>query len=237
MSQNNIIDPNNKYTRMQRKFYEDQSSNMNILNHYNHNDNPDYWNILLEGVKEHSEWVCFDFGCGCGRNIINMLKLGAKKVDGCDISENNLIYSKKNIIKEISDFNRTELYKVNGVGIDGVVPDNKYDFVMSTIVLQHICVYSIRYYILEGKYRILKPNGILSFQMGLNKRDLREGEISYYEDYYEATGTNSKCDVYITNPENVIKDLEKIGFKDITYKISNSFSDHHQYWIYFRAKK
>lgn len=230
------MNANNKYTLMQKEYYENQSTNMNCGNHRGHNANPDYWDILLEGVKEHPDWVCFDFGCGCGRNIINMLKLGVKKVDGCDISSNNIFNTKQNIMNEFG-FCSSDLYVVSGTGIDSCVPDNKYDFVMSTIVMQHICVYDIRFSILQGKYRILKPNGILSFQMGMNDKPHERAFVKYYENYYDAVGTNSACDVYITNPEHVVKDLLKIGFKNVTYQIRPPFEDHHKNWIFYRAEK
>lgn len=236
-----MLRKDNHYTNMQKKFYEINSSEMNQGNHNGHNNNPDYWNILLAEVKDHPEWVCFDFGCGCGRNILNMMKLGVKKVDGCDISENNIKNTRNNInflLEKYVDRDAyvSELYTTNGVELNEV-SDDKYDFVMSTIVLQHICVYDIRYNLLKEQYRVLKLNGIISFQMGVDQTKHREGETSYYENFYDAEGTNSKNDVYIENPEDVVKDLESIGFRNISYVIRPPFFDHHQNWIYFRAYK
>lgn len=230
------MDSNNKYTKMQKLQYENGADGMNEANHQGHNANPDYWNILLAGVKEHPEWVCFDFGCGCGRNVINLLKLGVSQADGGDISQGNLNHTKENIEKEFGTSERSKLYLLDGVGINGV-PSDTYDFVMSTIVLQHICVYDIRFAILKDKYRTLKKGGMISFQMGLGNAPETRKETSYYENFLDAAGTNSFADVYVHDPKEVIGDLERIGFKDISYEIRPPFSDHHKNWIFFKAYK
>ena len=41
---------------------------------------------------------------------------------------------------------------------------NEYDFVMSTIALQHICVYDIRYSIMKDIHRVLKDGGVFTAQ-------------------------------------------------------------------------
>lgn len=66
----------NRYTEMQKSYYERETPNMKIVNHMNHNDNQDYWNILLEPLKtgNWSRKKALDFGCGCGRNVLNMSK-------------------------------------------------------------------------------------------------------------------------------------------------------------------
>jgi predicted SAM-dependent methyltransferase len=74
---------------------------------------------------------------------------------------------------------------------------------MSTIVLQHICVYEIRYNYLKEFYRLLKNDGILSIQMGYG--DGHPNTRNYYDNYYDASTTNSGCDVKVTNPEEIIK--------------------------------
>lgn len=230
----------NKYTEMQRRYYD---SNVELMkttgNHRHHDANQDYWNVLLGVVKENP--VCwdkksaFDFGCGQGRNIVNLLRLANwDKVDGCDLSEGNLNYSKQNIEQEYGSMKQTTLFHTDGTGI-GNVASESYDFVMSTIVMQHICVYSIRFQILQEKYRILRREGILSFQMGYDKTQRHYRD--YKEDFLEAEATNGMCDVTITNPQLMVDDLVKIGFRNIEYKILPSFSDSHEQWIYFQCQK
>ena len=54
---------------------------------------------------------------------------------------------------------------------------------------------------------------------------------------YDAKGTNSNCDTMITDPNQIVNDLKNIGFKNITYKIREPFSDQHQNWIFLRCEK
>jgi len=228
----------NKYTKMQKQFYERAAAGMAVGNHKEHNQNADYWDILLGDIKEVEKWEgkkALDFGCGSGRNIGNLLNLAKwERVDGCDISEANIINTKKYLIglgyKED---------KFNAVTTDGTslcpLEDKEYDFVMSTIVLQHICVYDIRFLILEDMYRVLNDGGLLSIQMGFGTK--KENTVGYYENFYDAQSTNSECDTRVEDPDELFKDLDKIGFKDIKHEVRTSFSDSHGQWIYTKASK
>ncbi len=73
-------------------FFEDASDGMKIDNHKQHDIEPHYKDILLKEIVNNPElWkgkVALDFGCGCGRNIKNLLEFADfKRVDGCDISK------------------------------------------------------------------------------------------------------------------------------------------------------
>ena len=112
-----------------------------------------------------------------------------------------------------------------------------YDFVLSTIVLQHICVYDTR-----DIFRVLKNGGILSFQMGYNSSVLdpnsKKKLTTYYENNTRALGTNSSNDVVVQDKKEVINHLKDIGFVNIKTTIRNSFSDIIlKNWIYILAKK
>ena len=68
-----MVDPKNPYTLMQKGWY-----NPGTNNHEEHNNNPDYWDILLKDLKDKDKWAgknALDFGCGKGRNVTNMLSL------------------------------------------------------------------------------------------------------------------------------------------------------------------
>ena len=43
---------NNNYTQMQKSSY-----NVGTSNHLEHNDNPDYWDILLGDLKDKNKWI------------------------------------------------------------------------------------------------------------------------------------------------------------------------------------
>ena len=65
-----------QYIQMVEKFYENETDQMKIQNHRQHDSNPDYWNKLLSPLLETnwSDKTVLEFGCGCGRNLDNILK-------------------------------------------------------------------------------------------------------------------------------------------------------------------
>ena len=231
------MDPTNNYTIMQKKYYDNEgiTGNMNRENHMPHNDNPDYWNILVKDTENSSflDKIGLDFGCGCGRNVLNLHKR-FKRMDGVDISPELIATCEKNMSNQNIDSKLYKFYSCNGVDLS-VFNNDTYDFVMSTIVLQHICVHDIRYNYLKEFYRIMKPAGILSFQMGFgtNHKSTRD----YYDNFYDADSTNSGCDVRVTNPDDIINELKELGFVNITHHIRHSWNDLHDQWIYIRAEK
>jgi ubiquinone/menaquinone biosynthesis C-methylase UbiE len=236
-----MMDVNNKYTLMQKKFYTAETPNMSKINHRHHDSNPDYWDILLKEPKHNPEKyknkVALDFACGCGRNVDNMLKLADwKRVDGIDISPNNVQYC-DNYLKSLGyEKDKFAFYTNNGIDVQPLI-DNEYDFIMSTIALQHIPVHEIRYSLLKDLYRILKPGGTFSLQVGFDKKG--PTVKGYYENFYNATSTNSGCDFAVEKVEYMIKDLEEIGYEVVNYMITNSFSDetNHAQWIYWELSK
>jgi len=233
-----MIDPKNNYTKMQKNFYGEKKANeMASVDHRHHNANPDYWDVLLEPItSDPTHWnrlKALDFGCGTGRNIKNLLGLSAwERVDGVDISGFNL--RNADDLLRMDGLKNFKLYKNNGIDLD-VLPKNEYDFIMSTIVLQHIAVYDIRFSLLKGMFDALKSGGVLSFQMGFG--DNGHGKADYHANDYDAKGTNSKHDVIVTDPKQISDDLEKIGFTQWFYTTKNPFSDGHQQWIFFKAIK
>lgn len=244
------INIDNKYSKMQKNFYNSNAKKMASTDHKEHNSNPNYWDILLSDLSddmfENDKTIkALDFGCGTGRNVFNLLKnWNWNRVDGIDISENNIIEAKKKLenlgLKEFdgnSDVhNKFKFYFNNGVDLSELKSD-EYIFIMSTIVFQHISVHEIRLSLLKEIYRVLEKGGLFSFQMGYNANP-KYKTVSFFKNYYDATGTNSDCNVRVDYEENIKNDLEKIGFKNIELVIKDSFSDDvHPKWIYIKAKK
>ncbi len=215
---------------MQNSFYASGTSN-----HDEHNKNDDYWNILLNNNEKFEGKLALDFGCGKGRNINNIKNLfDFFRVDGVDISQANINHCKSTIENSV-------FIKNNGVDLSKIESE-KYDFVISTIVLQHIPVHQIRYNLMSEMFRVMKSAGELRFQMGYGK-DLKHyngglDRKGYFENYYDADGTNGILDVRVTNENDLISDLKKIGFREIEVQIRDSFSDTgHPQWIYVKCKK
>lgn len=228
-----MISNDNKYTNMQKGAYLHGTSN-----HEEHNINPDYWNILLGDLQNKENWngkIALDFACGKGRNVTNMLNLcDWERVDGIDISEANISHNKSEYQSQNSNW-----YCNNGTDVSEL-KDDEYDFIMSTIALQHIPVYDIRKSLITDLLRTLKSGGLFSFQMGYGEGLESElgPRVSYFENHYDAKGTNSVCDVRIQNVEDIINDLKEIGYINITTEVRESYSDSgHPQWIYVKAYK
>jgi SAM-dependent methyltransferase len=223
-----------RYVTMLNEAYQ-----MGTNNHPEHNSNPKYWDILLGDIKSNPEkWnnkKALDFGCGKGRNVTNMLSLSNwNRVDGIDVSESNINYCKTSYLNQNSNF-----YKNDGLNLSDL-NDNEYDFIMSTIVFQHICVHELRYKLKEEIYRVLKPQGEFSFQMGYGPLEWagHTQQRSYFENGYDASNSNGSNDVRVSDPQDLINDLTQIGFKDIVYHIEEPWEDWgHPNWIYVKCYK
>jgi SAM-dependent methyltransferase len=232
-----MIDNKNKYTQMQLNQYNALASGWSeqnrdpVVGSFDaHNNWPDY-ELLFERINNQSQQIGLDFACGPVRNLVKYSRR-FKILDGVDISPINIEkaknYTNNNGITPT-------LYTSSGVDIN-VVPSDMYDFVMSTIALQHICVYDIRYSIMKDIHRVLKDGGIFTAQMGYGSPSPMT--VGYYDNYYDAEGTNRTCDVCIENVEQLQEDLFKIGFKDFEYKITKvGPGDIHPNWIYFSGRK
>lgn len=233
----------NDYAKMQKDFYEKEAYNMNISgNHRFHDLNENYKKILLKPINENrnifKDEYALDFGCGQGRNVSNLILWYPdlfKRVDGVDISASNIEYCCRNLNNEVSNNDKYKFYVNNGQDLSGIDSDF-YKFVMSTITFQHICVHETRFSLMKEIYRVLKIGGIFSFQMGYSK-ELSGIRVGYYDNKYDATGTNGACDVEVTDEQFLINDLQNIGFNDIDVDIMDSFQHDHEKWIYVRCKK
>ena len=235
-----MLEPSNPYTRMQKDQYEREADLMNQENHRQHDSNSDYLRLLLLDVaKNPAAWTgkaALDFGCGCGRNISNLIELAPFAiVDGVDIAQGNLNHAAENVLRETGSIAKTTLFCNNGVDLSAI-PSDRYDFVMSTIVFQHIPVWTIRFGLLKEIYRVMKPAAVLSFQMafGINTSI---ATAAYSEDVMTAHGTNGVYDVSVRNQSEVVEDLKNIRFTKITTAVTKSWTDSHPQWIYIRCEK
>ncbi len=229
------------YANMQKNYYETTAVQMYTTgNHRRHDANPDYKGILLAPLDETPEkfegGFALDFGCGQGRNVSNMLRWWNlfERADGVDLGENNIEYAKNNLQIEVEDSNKWNFFVNNGFDLADLKSD-EYVFVMSTIVFQHICVHETRYNLMKEIFRVMKSGGVFSFQMGFGEG--HPNTSGYYDNTYDAQGTNSAHDVKVTDPLNIESDLKKIGFTDITWEISHSDYDAHSNWIFVKATK
>ena len=199
-----------------------------------HDDNDDYWNILYGDVSENpSFWedkVALDFGFGFGGNIRNLFKIANwKKIYGAEIANNFVTFGNEYLTLCGLDEEKFDLFEINGYDLT-YIDNNSVDFVTSIIVLQHMALYQVRYNIFKEFYRVMKNDGILSFQMNKDS----DG------DYYRTEFTHGRPNCSVENENQVINDLIEIGFKKENISFiwkPNPVSQPNNNWLYVKAKK
>ena len=234
------LTPENRYTRMQRNVYESDSQRWNINNRdpvvgsFNAHNNWSDYEFLFKDIENCENKAVLDFACGPGRNLVKYSSK-FKRVDGTDIATKNLQNASLWIQYNNIDINKHNLILCNGIDLNSI-GNETYDIVMSTIAMQHICVYDIRYNYLKEFYRVLKTGGHITIQMGYGTPS--PSTVDYYANHYEATSTNRGCDTSIADYTQVENDLIRIGFKNFKYYIRPTGpGDCHPNWIFFNAEK
>lgn len=233
-----------RYLGMQKVRYRQRASNSDyaskarvdrVVGSYDlHNQWEDYDRYLMKYVDETFKTkVALDFACGPGRNIVKYYQRFAR-IDGADISPENIANAEANL--RYHHVPLPHFFVTSGVDC-GPVEDNSYDFIFSTIALQHICVYSIRYKILTAMYAALKRGGRISIQMGFGKQVPEKNSVAYHDNAYNAMDTNGATDTRVEDPNDVERDLLAIGFRDFEYWIRPVGPDFHPNWVFFTAVK
>lgn len=205
-----------EYLKAYKDFFESMHDGMTIDNHQQHNPDPEYWDILLGDVKFNPErWKgkrAFDFGCGCGRNLVNLSTLAEwETIDGCDISKSNAGYAQQWYIKNTTKTSACKTWENNGKDIQPT-EEGYYDFIMSHIVFQHISNYDVRYNILSDMYKALADGGLCS----IHYLDLDTSST-----YFENSNDFKNCKV--ENEQFLVDDFNKIGFKDVSVQTGRDY--------------
>ena len=233
----------NRYTDMQKSQYESDASYWSVENRDPvvggfdlHNSWADYDEFLFKDVTNLEAKVGLDFGCGPGRNLVKFGKM-FKELHGVDIAQKNLDNAKTWIKHNQYDQEKHKLILTNGVDLSNIKQE-VYDVVMSTICFQHICVHDIRFGLLKEFARVLKKGGHLTMQMGFGPQVPTKNSVGYYENYYDAQGTNGQFDTRVESVSELGSDLTKTGFTQInTYIRPVGPGDGHPNWIFFNATK
>lgn len=233
------------YAHLQKVYY-DHYARIDPINavvgSFNEQESYPYEKYLLQPLlKPCSKFIVLDFGCGPGRMIKRLARI-FKRVDGVDITPNNIIWAKKYVQKLHSQPN---FYINNGYDLASI-PANTYDFLYTTIALHHIPIYKTRINLLTEFHRVLKSKSWMSLQMVYKKSATRlpilHRAARWRENIYFANGTNGFYDVVITQPDLPIirEDLEKIGFKKVSFRFAPPIprkTSPYDNWIFIYAYK
>lgn len=192
-----------------------------------------YHEYLLENYNGKFD-KALDFGCGMGRMIKRMLN-NFKEVDGADLIEKNLTHARQYLG---NDINKVKLFQTDGISCS--IPSGDYDFIYSTICLQHVCVHEIKFDIINDFYKLLNNNGEMCIQVGFGW----DNGIYWNQNIFNANSTNAGSDFCVPNETHfyIIKqDLEKIGFKNISFTLKPSphpfILNYHDKWLFIHAQK
>ncbi len=205
----------NDYSKMQKELYSDpRVSAEAVVGNYDWHENFPYETNLLYrhadvrlpifgGAKPAR---ALDIGCGPGR-MVSRMQPYFQQVDGVDISAPLIKIAREK-------HPNGEFFETSGSDL-GAAPTASYDFVYSTIALQHIAVNSIRKKIFNDVRRVLKPGGKFTLQLayldtlpyiihreesplnffGLARREKITQHADWTEDRVNAASSNGLCDV------------------------------------------
>lgn len=237
----------NSYSQMQRDYYTKEAIKWSmgykdpVVGEW---DNQNWWpgyEWLWQGLFTKGK-IALDFATGPGRNIIKY-KDRFSRIDGVDFSA---LIEKCKLHLTTCNIELPKLYVTNGYNLQepDYVPSNTYDFVFSTIAFQHIAVYDIRFNYLKEFFRVLKSGGWISIQMGYGKFPSGVQTIPtvhYYDNVYDALGTNGHLDTRCESTDYLEKDLASIGYINFSYTITDQgwpgTASVHPNWIFFKAQK
>lgn len=233
------------YVKMQRKYYIRNARKSSVVpgnliddqvvgSWKEHDEWLDYETFMMKYVRPEDELIALDFGCGPGRNIRRWTDW-FKRIDGADISKTNIANAHVFLQGQLKEEKKPNLYVTNGIDC-GDAKSDTYDFVFSTVCLQHICSHSVRFQILRDIFRILKPGGRISIQMGYGSPSPMT--VGYFEDNFSAEATNRSCDTEISDVSEPKSDFDRIGFVNFESWIRPvGPGDIHPSWIFLTATK
>jgi ubiquinone/menaquinone biosynthesis C-methylase UbiE len=153
--------------------------------------------------------IVLDVGCGIGRIEKHLAKYCAK-IYAVDVSKRMVKHTKR----RLKGLNNVYIYKTNGKDLS-LFPDEKFDFVFSIIVLQHLEKEDAVFYLLE-MYRVLKPSGKLYFNV---PNFFEEGNFKYFMNTYvmdPSSRTAIKMRYYCS--QEIKKTLNSIGFNVVSLR-------------------
>lgn len=228
------------YLRMQKAEYAkvfEVLGDRTVVGHYDFHENVPYETLLLHRYGDLRRPIfdgfagrtALDYGCGEGRMIRRLSPL-FERVDGVDISDDMVALARERC-------SGSQIWSTAGSDC-AEAADEAYDFVYSTISIQHIGSFDIRDRIIKDLNRVMKSGGKGTLQMLFSKhypyRNLGMiGQVGntlveimpsdaqhagFFENKFDATRTNSGCDTMIgTQDLPAIRQYLETMFTDVEF--------------------
>jgi SAM-dependent methyltransferase len=156
-----------------------------------------------------------DFGCGVGR-LTQAMAAEFRQCDGVDISASMIRLARRH-----NRFADRCTYHHNVAADLALFPDNHFDFVYSTLVLQHIEPRYIMGYLRE-MLRVLAPDGLLVFQLP-SHRAVREPKADVPRTRVVERLAPSACRAHLSSDTSVLT-LEAGQLFTLTVSVLNASS-------------
>ena len=174
--------------------------------------------------------TALDFGCGAGPRFLAHSRRFAR-LDGADTSKVALEAAHAYVQERVADRAYT-LYHSDGLELDAV-PADVYDAVVSFDALSRIPFHATRYRLLEEFFRVLKCDGKASLAMGFGSF---HGSVAGYRDDVPVDD-GADVQVAFDDPDLLVHDLDRVGFRDMAYWISTGGSGNHAKTLVVAGRK
>jgi SAM-dependent methyltransferase len=222
---NIAVENGRQYLIAAKKIFQKDSHKMIEINHYNHNIEPNFWNIMLGDLKNNQKFIgksCFEYGCGAGRNLVNMTVMGGfHRADGIDISKSNAINAQNFAENKLKSYG-TQVMCLEGDGYTCFpFRDESYDFIISHQVFIHIPNHSVRTSIVADIKRIMKSGGIF-----ITHFKTIDNSAGYFENY-----NKFPKNVQPVDKQQIINDFSQFGFADLKIFEVDNFYDGKPEWF------
>ena len=212
-----------------KRFFQKHSSGMVAQNHTQHDIEPRFWEEMFFNIgdlTDASSNLALEFGCGAGRNLVNLLSFGQfKRADGIDISGDNARNAQSYVESRFPG--RSICLEGNGWSCLPL-PTNTYSLILSHQVFIHIPNRSVRLLILTDMVRVLKSGGkaIIHFKS-------MTSAVPWEADHNKFP---RNLDVTPDDLPLILKDFQAAGFEQVEVSEGENFYDG-GYEIFVHATK
>lgn len=217
-----ILPPENSanYLKKSKSFFNKHAQKMVRENHMHHNMEPNFIANVIEPLllnpARFSGTRALEYGCGAGRNLVNLLAAAEfERVDGLDISGLNAANAQR--FAE-SKFGLGCSVALESDGFSCLpFASEKYSYVISHQVFIHIPSREVRLSILRDIHRILVPQGVSVIHF-----KSMTSSVSYERNYddFPKNVTIEKSDF-----ELMTSDFYAAGFQKVSLNTDKNYVD------------